>query len=145
MYFTLFSSSGSSQWRFLKVGSLALEHCTSAPSSKPCLLRTRCKWWRSTVCVLGWTLQESVQVSAQVQGLTTPYYTLKCWTRPHLRRSQNQATCTTQADTPVGSPATTKLKSDITCCVLIIAPDSLTVEARALLDNTSSASFISER
>ena len=48
----------------------------------------------------------------------------------------------------MGSHAVTRLKSDVllmTCRVLITAPDGSTVEARALLDNASSASFISER
>ena len=61
-------------------------------------------------------------------------------------RSQDRATA--QADTPVGSHAVTRLKSDVllmTCRVLITAPDGSTVEARALLDNTSSASLISEQ
>lgn len=31
----------------------------------------------------------------------------------------------------------------ITCCVLVYAPDGTTIEARALLDNVSSTSFIS--
>ena len=55
---------------------------------------------------------------------------------------------TSQEDTSVGPHAVIRLKSDIllmTCRVLITAPDSSTVEARALLDNASSASFISKR
>ena len=58
-------------------------------------------------------------------------------------RSQDRATA--QRNTPVGSHAATRLKSDVllmTCRVLITAPDSSTVETRALLDNASSASFI---
>ena len=64
---------------------------------------------------------------------------------------QNKAVpyrATSQSDTPVGSHAASRLKSDVllmTCRVLITAPDGSTVEARALLDNASSASFISER
>ena len=53
-----------------------------------------------------------------------------------------------QGDTPVGSHAATRLTSDVllmTCRMLITAPDGSTVEVRALLDNASSASFISER
>jgi hypothetical protein len=41
----------------------------------------------------------------------------------------------------VGSHATTRLKSD----ALITSPDGSAVEARALLDNASSSSFISKR
>ena len=54
----------------------------------------------------------------------------------------------TQEDTSVGSYATTRLKSDallMTCRVLITSPDGSAVEARTLLDNASSSSFISER
>ena len=60
--------------------------------------------------------------------------------------------------TPVGSPASplpqvmanaaVKLKSSpllMTCRVLVAAPDGSSVEARALLDNASSSSFVSER
>ena len=32
----------------------------------------------------------------------------------------------------------------MTCCVLVIAPDGSTAEVRALLDNASSASFVTE-
>ena len=48
----------------------------------------------------------------------------------------------------VPSNAAVKLKSSallMTCKVLITSPDGLNVEARALLDNASSASFVSER
>ena len=53
-----------------------------------------------------------------------------------------------QEDIPEGSHAAAKLTSNVllmTCRVLITAPDGSTIEARALLDNASSASFISER
>lgn len=33
----------------------------------------------------------------------------------------------------------------MTCCVLVDAPDGSSVEARAILDSASSASFVSER
>lgn len=48
----------------------------------------------------------------------------------------------------VTSNAAVKLRSSsllMTCRVLVTAPDGSSVEARALLDNTSSASFVSER
>ena len=48
----------------------------------------------------------------------------------------------------VSSHATTRLKSNVllmTSRVLITSPDGSTVEARALIDNASSSSFISER
>ena len=50
--------------------------------------------------------------------------------------------------THVSSNTATRLKSNsllMTCCVLVIARDGSFVETRALLDNASSASFISER
>ena len=50
--------------------------------------------------------------------------------------------------TPVSSNTAMKLKSNallMTCRVSVIAPDVSSVEARALLDNASSASFVSER
>ena len=53
-----------------------------------------------------------------------------------------------QTATPVSSNAAMKLKSNallMTCRVSVIAPDGSSVEARALLDNASSASFVSER
>ena len=55
-----------------------------------------------------------------------------------------------QEDTSVGSHTTTctRLKSNVllmTCRVMITSPDGSTVEARALIDNASSSSFISER
>ena len=54
MYFTLFSSSGSSQWRFLKVGWLALEHCMSdtLPYKCSCLQLEHKKLWRIIKSVL---------------------------------------------------------------------------------------------
>ena len=45
------------------------------------------------------------------------------------------------------SHADVKLRADtllMTCGVLIVAPDGSSVEVRALLDNASTASFISE-
>jgi len=49
---------------------------------------------------------------------------------------------------PVSSHAATGIKSDalmMTCAILVSSPDGSTVEARALLDSASTASFISER
>ena len=48
----------------------------------------------------------------------------------------------------VSSNTAIQLKSNsllMTCCVLVYAPDGTHIEARALLDNASSASFVSER
>ena len=49
--------------------------------------------------------------------------------------------------TQVSSNTAVKLKSNallMTCCVSVLMPDSSSVEARGLLDNASSASFVSE-
>ncbi len=65
-------------------------------------------------------------------------------------------TTSTPADSPSTSPTSTqvpahtavKLKSSallMTCHVLVATPNGSRVEARALLDNASSASFVSER
>ena len=54
----------------------------------------------------------------------------------------------TPEEAPVGSHATARLKSNVllmTCRVLITSPDGSAVKARALIDNASSSSFISER
>ena len=48
----------------------------------------------------------------------------------------------------VSSNTAIQLKSNsllMTCRVLVYAPDGTHIEARALLDNASSASFVSER
>ena len=47
--------------------------------------------------------------------------------------------------TLVGTHAVSRVKLLMTTRVLVTAPDGSTIEARALLDNASSASFISER
>ena len=81
-----------------------------------------------------------MQESAQVQR---PHHSLL-----HPETQNKPQDQTAQTDTPVGSHAATRLKSDVllmTSRVLITAPDGSAVEARALLDNASSASFISER
>ena len=74
-----------------------------------------------------------------------PHHTLlHIETQNKVARDQNAP----QEDIPVGSHAAAKLTSNVllmTCRVLITAPDGSTIEARALLDNASSASFISER
>ena len=63
-------------------------------------------------------------------------------------RDQSPNQGDSQCATPVGSHTVSRVKSDVllmTSRVLIIAPDGSIIEARALLDNASSASFISER
>ena len=54
---------------------------------------------------------------------------------------------TSRTSSQVTSNAAVKLKSCsllLTCCVLVTAPDGSAVEARAILDNASSLSFVSE-
>ena len=51
------------------------------------------------------------------------------------------------AEAKVPSHPAVRLKSSVllmTCCILVSAPDGPSVEARALLDNASLASFVSE-
>ena len=57
-------------------------------------------------------------------------------------------TLPTQDDTRVGTHTASRVNSDVllmTSRVLITAPDGSSIEARALLDSASSASFMSER
>ena len=74
--------------------------------------------------------------------------------RPHLtllhvdKPTADKPTDDNPTEARVPSHPAVKLKSSLLlmmCRVLVSAPDGSTVEARALLDNASSASFISER
>ena len=72
-----------------------------------------------------------------------PHHTLL-----HSNTSRAQDQPPTQGDTPVGTRTVSRVKSDVllmTSRVLVTAPDGSTVGARTLLDNASSAFFISER
>ena len=79
----------------------------------------------------------------------------KCQKPPHtLLHVENKANVPSRAHTPapavypVTSNVSVKLTSSsllLTYRVLVTAPDGSSVEARALLDNASSASFVSER
>ena len=89
-----------------------------------------------------WTLQESKSLH-RCKVCQNPHHTTL-----HI---ETQTKAPHNGDTPhedtVGSHAATRLTYDVllmTCRVLITAPDGSTVEARALLDNASSASFIFE-
>ena len=67
---------------------------------------------------------------------------------PQIDTPRSTDPITSQETLSVSSNAAARLKSNVllmTCCVLITAPDGSSVEARALLDNASSASFVSER
>lgn len=49
---------------------------------------------------------------------------------------------------PISTHAAIGIKSNLllmTCCVVVLSPDGLSVEARALLDSASSTSFVSQR
>ena len=62
--------------------------------------------------------------------------------------SKSSGSTESKDTTHVSSNAAMKLKSNallMTCRVSVLAPDGSFVEARALLDNASSASFVSER
>ncbi len=89
-----------------------------------------------------------MQVSAQVQSVPETHHTLlhlevqgDSTPKPSIPRES-------QDTTPVPTHTAMKLKSNallMTCRVLIANPDGSSVGARVLLDNASSASFISER
>ena len=68
--------------------------------------------------------------------------------RPSGSAPGHDGASVTYDTTRVTSNAAVKLKSNallMTCRVLVVTPDGSPVEARALLDNASSASFVSER
>ena len=68
--------------------------------------------------------------------------------RPSGSAPGHDGASVTYDTTCVTSNAAVKLKSNallMTCRVLVVTPDGSPVEARALLDNASSASFVSER
>ena len=77
-----------------------------------------------------------------------PHHTMLHLESPSRADPKSRDGSATQEETSVGSHTTTRLKSDVllmTCHVLITSPDGSAVEARALIDNASSSSFISER
>ena len=64
------------------------------------------------------------------------------------QKNTNESSMTPPSTTPISAHAVMGIKSDLllmTCRVVVEAPDGSTVEARAILDSASSASFISER
>ena len=66
----------------------------------------------------------------------------------HIDQQNPTQIAGSQPATPVSSNVAMKLKSNallMTCRMSVIAPDGSSVEARALVDNASSASFVSER
>ena len=72
----------------------------------------------------------------------------KCQKPHHTLLHVDKRADNNQAEAKVPSHTAVKLKSSLllmTCRVLVSTPDGSSVEARALLDNASSASFVSER
>ena len=68
---------------------------------------------------------------------TTPYFA-----------SQGQTVDSNLAEVKVSTSTAVRLKSNLllmTCRIVVYAPDGSSIEARALLDSASSASFVSER
>ena len=60
---------------------------------------------------------------------------------------QSDASAHSSPTTQIVSNAVVKLKSSLllmTCCVLVFTPDGSSVQVRALLDNGSTSSFVSE-
>ena len=74
----------------------------------------------------------------------------KCKTcqSPHHTLLHIASTTSEPVSTPVSSNMAVKLKTEcllMTCRALLTAPSGYSIEARCLLDNASSASFVSER
>ena len=99
-------------------------------------------------CLGGGHFKQQCKSSHKCKICQRPHHTLlhiETQNSPTPRTNAQQGSQTT---TPMSSNAAMKLQSNtllMTCRVLITAPDGSSVEARALLDNASSASFISER
>ena len=80
-----------------------------------------------------------------------PHHTLlhvETQSNPSVRFSTSTESLKSSDPTRVAYYTAVKLKSSsllMTCRVLVTAPDESTIEARALLDNASSTSFVSER
>ena len=80
-------------------------------------------------------------VTPQTINPTAPPFTPQSLGTPNMPHNEPQ-------NGVVSSNTDVQLKSNsllMTCRVLVSAPDGTSVEARALLDNASSASFVSER
>ena len=91
------------------------------------------------------------------------YYSKQCTTLHHCKRCQglqhsflhsqpaqepSNSTHTLPPTTKVPSLLTTSIKPNsllVTCCVMVMSPRGLSVQARRILDSASSISFISER
>ena len=96
-----------------------------------------------TNCLTGGHFKRQCKSIHKCKVCQKPHHTLL-----HVDQQNPARPAGSQPATPVSSNAAMKLKSNallMTCHVSVIAPDGSSVEARALLDNASSASFVSER
>ena len=102
--------------------------------------------WTSLICVMGGHFKKHCKSIHKCKVCQKPHHTLL-----HMEQPRNPAS---GGSIPIGdvthvsSTTAVKLKSNallMTCRVSVIAPDGSSVEARALLDSASSASFVSER
>ena len=108
---------------------LCLNCLTSGHFRRQCKSTHKCKVWQKLHHTLLHIDQQNPTPPAGSQT-ATPVYS------------------TPVSSTPVSSNGGMKLKLNallMTCRVSVIAPDGSSVEARVLLDNASSASFVSER
>lgn len=115
-----------------------------APTLSICHRQEDLHFWETTVV---WIASAVVILSNLVGSL---YRCRKCQ-KPHHTllhlEVQNDTSSNSPSLSQVQWNTAVKLKSGIllmTCRVLVTAPDGSTAEARALLDNASSASFVSE-
>lgn len=103
-------------------------------------------------CLGGGHYIRQCRSSQRCKKCQRPHHTL-LHSESHNNTASNSASSMADSAIPPTQPQVTsntavKLKSSsllMTCRVLVTAPDGTPVEARALLDNASSASFISER
>ena len=108
---------------------LCLNYLTSGHFRRQCKSTHKCKVWQKLHHTLLHIDQQNPTPPAGSQ-MATPVYS------------------TPVSSTPVSSNGDMKLKLNallMTCRVSVIAPDGSSVEPRALLDNASSASFVSKR
>ena len=99
-------------------------------------------------CLGGGHFKQQCKSSHKCKVCQRPHHTLLHVDMQSSNPPRTNTQSGPQTTTSISSNAAMKLHSNtllMTCRVLITAPDGSSVEARALLDNASSASFISER
>lgn len=123
--------------------------CTPVPNSRLSLMTKRTQYSRQTTSAPTLSpapLQETVQIDSKIQIWQKQHHTLL-----HIEPQAGSKTRGSTDDkdtTNISSNTAIKLKSNallMTCRMSVLTPDGLSVEARALLNNASSVSFISER